>query len=376
MLIQIHQLQNYAPSNLNRDDTGAPKDTTFGGVRRGRISSQAIKRSIRRSVIFDEAFARKKLLATRTKRLPKLVSDHLQSINVAEEDRLAIAERALEIGQESTKKGKEKVINLEKAETRQLIFLGADEVQRVAEALLAVYQEKGAKGWKSAKIDEITSALEGRLPRSVDIAMFGRMTTSQAFEDVQAAVQVAHAISTNALANEFDFFTAVDDLSGDSGAGMLGDIEFNSSTYYKYFNIHWEALVENLGGDSDVALQAVLALLEASAMAHPSGKQNSFAAHNLPDFVLVEINPRNIPVSYANAFIKPTKQKPNTSLMQESVADLNQYATTVRKKYGLNTQRGFISMVADVKFDKATEQDSLSDLGVWIRTQIQGATNE
>ena len=121
--------------------------------------------------------------------------------------------------------------------------------------------------------------------------MFGRMTTSEAFEDVQAAVQVAHALSTNALAQEFDYYTAVDDLSGESGAGMIGDVEFNSSTYYKYLNVHWEQLVKNLGGDAAVARQAVLALLEAAATAQPTGKQNSFAAHSLPDLVLVEVGP-------------------------------------------------------------------------------------
>ena len=49
MLIEIHIIQNHAPSNLNRDDTGSPKSCTFGGIRRARISSQCIKRSIRQS---------------------------------------------------------------------------------------------------------------------------------------------------------------------------------------------------------------------------------------------------------------------------------------------------------------------------------------
>ena len=47
MFVELHILQNFAPSNLNRDDTNAPKDCEFGGFRRARISSQCIKRSIR-----------------------------------------------------------------------------------------------------------------------------------------------------------------------------------------------------------------------------------------------------------------------------------------------------------------------------------------
>ena len=46
-IIEIHALQNFAPSNLNRDDTGAPKDALFGGTRRARVSSQCLKRSVR-----------------------------------------------------------------------------------------------------------------------------------------------------------------------------------------------------------------------------------------------------------------------------------------------------------------------------------------
>ncbi len=50
MKIELHLLQNFAPSNLNRDDTGAPKSCQFGGVMRGRISSQSWKRAARRYV--------------------------------------------------------------------------------------------------------------------------------------------------------------------------------------------------------------------------------------------------------------------------------------------------------------------------------------
>ena len=47
MIIELHMLQNFAPSCLNRDDTNSPKECEFGGYRRARISSQCIKRAIR-----------------------------------------------------------------------------------------------------------------------------------------------------------------------------------------------------------------------------------------------------------------------------------------------------------------------------------------
>ena len=301
MLIQIHLLQNYSPANLNRDDTGSPKDALFGGVRRGRISSQCLKRSMRKSAVFAEAFANDNLLAVRTKQLPQLLEKTLQGLGADPITIQAIVARASEIGRESTKRKDEETTGEEESEatdaetaaesgTKQLIFLGMDEVRSLAEKLLALYQQYGdSKKWAKAKIVDITKALGPSVPRSVDVAMFGRMTTSEAFEDMQAAVQVAHALSTNALAEEFDYYTAVDDITKQSGAGMIGDIEYNCSTYYKYLNVHWEQLVENLGGDIAVARRAVRALVQAAATAQPTGKQNTFAAHCLPDVVLIEV---------------------------------------------------------------------------------------
>jgi len=371
MLIQIHMLQNYAPSNLNRDDSGSPKSSVFGGHPRGRISSQCLKRSIRRSLTFDEAFADRGLLAARTRRLPLLIDDALRAMGVDDETRRAITARAPEIGQESTKREKA-TADPEQVETRQLIFIGSDEAKQIAEKLLARYQEAGPKSWPDLKIEEITKGLGDELPRSVDIAMFGRMTTSAAFEDVAAAVQVAHALSTNRIVNEYDFFTAVDDLKPreeDAGAGMIGDVEFNSSTYYKYFNIHWEQLVENLGGDVEVATQAVAALVEAAALAQPSGKQNSFAAQNLPDFVLVEVNDRNIPVSYSNAFITPVDAF-GRSLMNKSAAALGQYARRLRDAYGLEGERAYFA-VDEVEVIDAEDVGNLAALKAWTVAQIE-----
>ncbi len=384
MLIQIHILQNYAPANLNRDDTGSPKDAIFGGFRRGRISSQCLKRSLRKSIAFAEAFEKDGLLGIRTKQLPDLIAKELSTLGVDDETRKAILERVPEIGRESGKgkatdedaSGNEATEGAEEAEatTKQLIFIGRDEVRPLAEKLAALCKDHGAKKFadpKKLKIADITKALGSSLPRSVDIAMFGRMTTSEAFENVQAAVQVAHALSTNALTQEFDYYTAVDDLSGESGAGMIGDIEFNSSTYYKYLSVHWEKLVENLGEDKDVARQAVLALVEAAATAQPTGKQNSFAAHSLPDLVLVEVREKNLPVSYANAFLKPARAGGDKTLMDASVMQLADYMERASKTYGLNGKRAFTAM-QEWALPGADVQASLPDLQTWLGAQLPG----
>lgn len=372
MLIQIHMLQNYAPSNLNRDDTGSPKNANFGGVLRGRISSQCLKRSIRMSEVFEEAFEEQDLLAKRTKRLPGLIRDELEAVGVDSETIEAIINRVPEIGSES---GRERGRRTEEdegpLETRQLIFIGQNELRPTAEKLLQIYQEQGEKKWAEMKIADITKELGASLPRSVDVAMFGRMTTSDAFEDVQAAVQVAHALSVNALEQEFDYFTAVDDISGESGAGMIGDVEYNSSTYYKYFNVHWEQLCENLGGDVQVARRAVLALLEAAATAQPSGKQNTFAAHNLPDLILVEVREKNLPVSYANAFLKPARNSHKKTLMDDAVARLDDFVARIGTTYGLETmdQRA-LTAVQDYTLSGAEVVPSLAALQEWLAVHL------
>lgn len=348
MLIEIHLLQSHAPSNLNRDDTGAPKDAMFGGYRRGRISSQCLKRSIRRSEAFRSHIG-SDLLADRTRLLPRLIGEHLPS-DLDAATRELIVRRACEIGSEAGSTASADAADDESTSksstlesTAQAIFISPEEVPHLAARLLEQVHEKGLKEFAKAKIAEITQGIGAGLPRSVDIAMFGRMTTSTAFDDVAAAVQVAHAISTHRVDSEFDYFTAVDDISGESGAAMIGDVEFNSAVYYKYLSVHWDGLLANLAGDRGVARAAIRGLIDAAATTSPSGKQNSFAAHNLPDLVLVEVRSRNVPLSYANAFLRPVFATQDASLMDASIVALADYMGRVDTMYGLGGQRSYSS---------------------------------
>ena len=150
---------------------------------------------------------------------------------------------------------------------------------------------------------------------------------------------------------------------------MIGDIEFNSSTYYKYLNIHWEQLVQNLGDDVEVARRAVLALLRAAATAQPSGEQNSFAAYSLPDLVLVEVSETNLPVSYTNAFIKPVRPGDGKSLMDASVEKLVGYIDRVSNTYDLDGQRAFTA-VEEYAVPEAEAQTSLAALQSWLTGQL------
>ena len=102
-LLEIHVLQNYAPSNLNRDDTGSPKDAIFGGYKRARISSQSFKYAARRYV--DEA---RELLpedrAKRTKRIATPVAKQLVELGLEE----GLATRLARMAIDSILKAEEK----------------------------------------------------------------------------------------------------------------------------------------------------------------------------------------------------------------------------------------------------------------------------
>jgi len=194
------------------------------------------------------------------------------------------------------------------------------------------------------------------------------MTTSSPFKDVEAAVQVAHAISTHAVEMEFDFYTAVDDISGEAGAGFIGNTTFNSATYYKYFSIDWDGLLKNLHNDRAIAVTAVEALIKAAMFAIPSGKQNSFAAHNLPDLALIEVRKEKVPISYANAFVKPVRATPDSSLIEASAQALQRYIPTINDLYGLQAERAFLSSVP-FELAKSTPRENLDELLGWLKDQ-------
>lgn len=382
-LIAIHMLQNHAPSNLNRDDNGDPKDALFGGVRRARISSQALKRSIRWSDSFRSAFAdTPALLATRTQLLPDEVGKRLTGLELADEVKVAIVQAAARLGKgegrpaaeqgaeegKKAKRGRQgstETMAEERVKTAQLMFLTDVEIDRLTERLTAIARDQGLDTLNSLGGDKLVAAIGEYEPHAADIAMFGRMTTSSPFKNVEAAVQVAPALSTHAVEQEFDFYTAVDDISGEAGAGFIGEVTFNSATYYKYLNVHWEGLVKNLQSDAAVAALTVRALVRAAILAIPSGKQNSFAAHNLPDLVLVEARPQQIALGYHNAFVKPVRARRDTSLVEASAQALQEYIPQINGMYGLKAERAFLSTVP-FELDGARRCADLDELLAWL----------
>ena len=322
-ILDVHVLQTVPPSNLNRDDTGSPKTARYGGVVRARVSSQAWKRSTR--VAFDGLLDRNEL-GVRSKRLVELVGDE-----IAVQDP-SLTDRAFDLAKDVLGKANLKVARPrsgDKAleESGYLVFLS----NRQVSALAGLAVDLGRN-------DEPISAPAARKAadseHSIDLALFGRMVADDTELNVDAAAQVAHALSVHAVDNEFDYFTAIDDhkradADEDAGAGMIGTVEFNSSTLYRYATVDVDRLRDNLG-DSAATRRAVEAFTRAFVLSMPTGKQNTFANRTLPDAVLLMLRDSR-PINLVGAFEEAVK---DDSRISASISRLAAHASEVHEAYG------------------------------------------
>jgi CRISPR system Cascade subunit CasC len=369
MFLDLHILSSFAPANLNRDDTGAPKECTFGGTRRARISSQSLKRSIREA-FRDQALLPPERMATRTKRVVDLVADQLVTDGMDGAVARSAVTRALRsVGWSISDEGV----------SDALAFLGDDQVRAIAAAIRthqavftasadATPSADGKKG-KAKKetgvevppdaVRAIRSAMD--LAGSIDLALFGRFIADLPGSNVDGAAYVAHSLGASALDAEVDYFTAVDELNeaDETGAGMLGLQGYNASIHYRYSTLDLRSLAERLG-DPDLLRLAVEAFVAASITAIPSGKQHSFAAFNKPSFVMAVVRD-DAPESLANAYLRPIKTRAEGDQMTESVEALAREWAEHRAMYGSDG----IRTVAVA----ALSEDGLGDL-LPVRTTV------
>lgn len=299
--VQFHLLTSYGPSNPNRDDQGRPKQAMVGGVPRLRMSSQSVKRALRESSFF--ALDLKGQMGTRTKQLQGKLCEYLIGKGVSDK---AAGEAATQVasifGKLETLKEKN---GSETVKATTLAFISPQE-WRLAEELA----EKAAAGEPLPKDKDLKKLVLRWADGAVDIAMFGRMLADDADFNRDAAVQVAHAITTHAAQAEEDWYSAVDDLNKaeDTGAGHLGETAFGSGIYYQYVCVNTDLLVENLGGDRELASRGIEALAKALPQTAPAGKQNSFAHRPMAFYMRAEAGPRP-PRDLSGAFFTPVDRK-------------------------------------------------------------------
>ena len=387
MKIEMHLLQNVAPACLNRDDTNTPKDCEFGGHRRARISSQALKRAIRLSPIFKEVLQAD--LGIRTKGLVSELTRRLTMEAKGEAEAQVVVTGFVEEAMSAVTEGEKK--------TKVLLYLGGDEMERMGKVLLENYddllkakreqdaKEESQKAKKKDK-DVFRDACKGVArefksgTKAADVALFGRMMAGHAEANVDAACQVAHAISTNKVSMEMDYYTAVDDLSPkeETGAGMIGFTGFNSSCFYRYANIDFDQLRKNLDGDIELANRTVEAFIRASVAALPSGKQNTMAAHNPPEAIFAIVRTSGAPVSLANAFCKPVRPGRDSDLMSDSIKGLDAYWGKLTRVYGCDgVAAKTICTVSDVALEHLGDarQTTLDHVVECVKENLRNYSN-
>lgn len=332
--LQLHMLTSYPPANLNRDDLGRPKTAKMGGSDRLRVSSQSLKRTWRTSSLFEEAMSSH--VGLRTRKLGSDAFDTFINAGIREKEAKAWASQIANIFRKDQKK--------DVPEMDALAFVSNDEYVEIQNIIKKCCEEKRAPS------DDELAVLRTKTT-AVDIAMFGRMLTGKNMDkSIEAACQVAHAISVHSIVIEDDYFTAVDDLndqSEDTGAAHIGETGFAAGLFYSYICINKELLIENLNGDKELASKAIAALTEAAVKVAPEGKQNSFGSRAYASYVLAESGDQQ-PRSLSVAFLKPVN-KNSDDFATEAIDALEKQKNNFDTVYGNCSDESYILNVATVQ---------------------------
>ena len=424
--VEFHILQSFPPSNPNRDDANNPKEALFGGVRRARISSQSFKRAIRKAKAFRETVGEKHV-GTRTARLIRFFLPYVREAYVQagkeadapfDEPLAALMIRKVcellytnkwdQPKQEDAEEESENAYLDMK--TKVLVYLSEAEGRTLGEVIVEKWdalaemlanqetpkkeetqrqgRRKNRRKREPTAVESAVAAIKERLGimdkedrariDAADIALFGRMLAQkkEPVFNVDAATQVAHAISTHRITMERDFFTAVDDITQDSetGAGMMGHLFFNSATFYRYLRVDWKQLVDNLNGDEELARRAIEGFIRAMIEAVPSGKQNAHAHNVAPDLIFGVVREGSFAWSLVNAFERPVRpDREEGGYMRPSIEALDRYWGWLVRVYGEDSvkAKAVLAMDEEAPLD-ALKKATVGDMESFIET-IMGA---
>ncbi|AWB82407.1 type I-E CRISPR-associated protein Cas7/Cse4/CasC [Corynebacterium yudongzhengii] len=262
-------------SNLNRDDTGTPKRINQGGVMRALLSSQSIKRGIRKR--YEDASQKASV----------------RSGELSE----AIAQRAVELvpetdGNKALKEAKKIINKLTKGsetegESARSIWLSQEEINTAAQTVANILSPDSAE-----EKAEIEAFIDGTKTGSLAIAAFGRMFANAPQNNTEAALSVSPAVTTHATSIDTDYFSTVDDLReerNETGATFLGVSQYTNGVFYRSVSIDKKQLRKSWSAFNDEdSRQNLEQLIRAVIYGSARGKEHSTAPYTLPAVVLVE----------------------------------------------------------------------------------------
>jgi CRISPR system Cascade subunit CasC len=413
--LQIHTLTSYPATLLNRDDAGFAKRLPFGGATRTRVSSQCLKYHWRH---FDGENALYGMDVPRSYRSRRTFNElvvaplvnHGYPLPLAQAAVFAIQKRMLD----GKKAGKTDIKTLLKPgeddnpedmlETGQITILGQPEVKfviKLAKGRLDEIKQDHPHLWGEQEVEfgdefddvvervrdfdkkELKKALQGlTLATGLDAAMFGRMATSDVLARGDAAVHVAHALTTHAQESESDYFLAADELksgTGELGGGHINSSELTSGLFYSYQVIDVPLLVANLTGaprdewqdvNSDLPAEVVRRMIHLVTTVSPGAKLGSTAPYSRAQALLVEAGTSQ-PRTLANAFQTPATQQ---DVLQDSYRKLGKYVAQMDAMYGVDTERRLAAMDdADGLADavKVDQLHSVPEIADWAANLIR-----
>ena len=401
--LNLHVLISHSPSCLNRDDMNMQKSAVFGGVRRVRISSQSLKRAMRKSDYYraqfgDPSFRSRDLERITTHLIGDLKGEFDEEI-IKKTAALFVQAKSAEEPESESDEAEEGAIPVGKPAEKGLAVapwctseirllcgevdtvmkngFSDDEMVRIKANHAKQKPKKGAQPKPlqefidealtkkiGKRLAERTGSLTVAFNQAVDIALSGRMATSGLMTSVDGAMAVAHAITTHAVDADIDWFTAVDDLTseeGETGAGHLNTQEFSAGVFYRYASINLGQLQKNLGSAERArALEVAAHVAHLLATVVPSAKQQTFAAHNPADLVIASFSDQ--PLSLANAFESPVKAK-GEGFLKPSAAKLVEYWKRMSDAFSLDDRAALFTTLA---VEAEPIQQRLADLERWI----------
>lgn len=356
-LIELHILQSFPVTCLNRDDLGSPKSAIFGGVERARVSSQCWKRAIR-------LLAHEKMPSVFSGIRTKLIGSMISNIMFGEDTNKIsfVSEMICDL------LGKSK-----DGEMSTLLYLSPESLKNVVKAFLDKgVSDEDVKTYfdDDSKKKAIIKKYEPNMKNSVesfskevtdaaDIALFGRMVANDPSQNVEGAAMFTHAISTHSVSSELDFFSAVDDEKklDDSGAGHISSVEFNSACYYRYVGLNLDLLRSSKFFNNDEIKTVVSTFLQSVVEANPSARKNSMFGQTLPSYIL-GIRRKGQPIALANAFEKPIAS--TNGFVYESSLKLNKEWERIKHTFSISVTN---ESVLDIHDDNTKTMDMLiSDL--------------
>ncbi|WP_051816604.1 type I-E CRISPR-associated protein Cas7/Cse4/CasC [Kitasatospora sp. NRRL B-11411] len=396
--VDVHLLQSFPYSNLNRDRNGVPKVATYGAVTRGRLSAQNTRRHTRADV--EKALG---VRALRTRQVPQEVAAILAERGWDLQQALAAAQMLIHCARVkglgiAESGGTNALLFLPESALTEFADLADAEAEALKVAVAAVEaglakpakkrgskktapfadedqerEEEEERESARAKAMDAHAPKELKAPvlailrsRNAAVAAYGRMLANEAASSVNGAVQVAHGLTTHRLSVQTDFFSAVDDvLKGgtESGAGHIGDQRYTSGVYHRYASLNWPELLHNLDGDEATAREVLEAFVRAFITTVLPAKGNNTAAFTVPHLVYVVVR-TDRPVNLVGAFESPVQAAEDGGFLPGSLAALSRHAAATDRFLG-TAHRAFhahAGLVEDAVPDLGERMESLDDL--------------